>query len=99
MWLPAKRWWQENYPEWDIISTNLDGNIALLGEVKWSEKTFTSLEIKQLTNNLLSRERPRGLPENAFFVLLIPTVAPNVRAPANICLLTAEDILNATLNC
>ena len=99
LWLPAKRWWQENYPEWDIISTNLDGNIALLGEVKWSEKTFTSLEIKQLTNNLLSRERPRGLPQNACFVLLLPSVAPNVRVPANICLLTAEDILNATPNC
>jgi len=97
IWLPARRWWQENHPEWDIATTNLDGSLGLLGEVKWSDKPFSAREIGQLSRELLSRERPPAIPEKTIFVLVVPSVARGVKPLDGISLLTAEDILAATL--
>ena len=96
-WLPAKRWWQENQPEWDIVSTNFAGDIALLGEVKWSQHPFTQSEVNQLSQELLKRKYPPKLPAKAIHVLILPTIEDNVQTPDGIYLLTAKDILQASL--
>lgn len=96
-WLPAKRWWQENQPEWDIVSTNFAGDIALLGEVKWSQHPFNQSEVNQLSQELLKRKYPPQLPAKAIRVLILPTIEDNVQTPDGIYMLTAEDILQASL--
>ena len=96
-WLSAGRWWKENHPEWDIVSTNLKGDTALLGEVKWSEKPFTQREVNQLAQDLTTREQPPGLPRKKRFALVLPEIAEDIEVPDGVCLLTAEDILTATL--
>ena len=34
-WLPARRYWRGNGPEWDIVARSVSGDKVLLGEVKW----------------------------------------------------------------
>ena len=34
-WLPAKRYWHGNGPEWDVVAQSVSGDKTLLGEVKW----------------------------------------------------------------
>ena len=97
MWLAAQRWWQENRPEWDIVTSSMEGELGLLGEVKWSEKPFTAKEVSQLAKTLLTRERPAAVPDEAKYVLVLPAVEKGVRAPDGVCLVTGNDILAATL--
>ena len=96
IWLPAGRWWRENLPEWDIVAINLQGDAALLGEVKWSEKPFSQREITQLAYELTTREQPHGLPEKKVFAIVVPEVRKGVVAPEGILLLTGDDILKAS---
>jgi len=98
IWMPARRWWQENHPEWDMATTNLDGSVGLLGEVKWSDKPFTAREISTLSKEMLSRERPPAIPAKTIFVLVVPSVTRGAKAPDGVRLLTADDILAATLS-
>ena len=97
LWLPAQRWWQENRPEWDIVSSSMEGELGLLGEVKWSERPFTAKEVRQLARALLTRERPPTVPKEAKYVLVLPDVEQGVQVPDGICLVTGDDILAATL--
>jgi uncharacterized protein len=34
-WLPARRYWHGNGPEWDLVARSASGDKVLLGEVKW----------------------------------------------------------------
>lgn len=61
-WLPARRWWRGNAPEWDVVATAADRSIALLGEVKWSGEPFGDEELERLAQEVLSRLLP-GKPE------------------------------------
>ena len=97
LWFPAGRWWKDNHAEWDILSTNYQKNVALLGEVKWSERPFSSREVEQLVHDLFAREQPTGLPQRRLFVLAFPSVMNDVKVPDGVCLLTGEDIFKATL--
>jgi AAA+ ATPase superfamily predicted ATPase len=96
-WLPARRWWQENRPEWDIVTTNLTGDTALLGEVKWSDQPFHTEEIQRLAQMLLNRDAPPGLPRKILRLLVLPAIAPDASCPPSIRLVTGDDILQATL--
>ena len=97
-WLPARRWWRENHPEWDVVSVNSTGEIVLLGEVKWSEKPFDENEIRALAHEMLLRDPPIGLPSRKVYALFVPSVAPGVRIPEDICLVTGQELLDATLD-
>ncbi len=44
-WGPGIRWWMGNSPEWDLVSISQDGSRLLLGEIKWSFRTFTRPEV------------------------------------------------------
>ena len=47
-WMPAKRFWKGNMPEWDIVSESLDKKFLLLGAVKWQEKKVTEKDIEMI---------------------------------------------------
>jgi DNA-binding transcriptional ArsR family regulator len=57
-WMPARRYWKGNGPEWDIVSHSLDGRHLLLGEVKWSAGTTPDARLRRHAANL----RAKGLP-------------------------------------
>ncbi|MBR6471869.1 MAG: ATP-binding protein [Victivallales bacterium] len=99
VWLPARRWWQENYPEWDAIMANLAGDQHLLAEVKWSERPFKTADLHSLTKELLQRELPACIRGKATaFTLVVPSVEAHVPDTINgVIILTGRDILNATL--
>ncbi|HEY2408203.1 MAG TPA: ATP-binding protein [Polyangiaceae bacterium] len=58
-WEPAARFWTGRGPEWDIVARSSDGKHLLLGEVKWSNRPFSPLEIARLSQALLAK----GVPE------------------------------------
>ena len=97
-WFPARRWWRENHPEWDVVSQNSTGKVALLGEVKWSEKPFTNSEIHALAHDLRQREKPVDLPDVHVYALFVPSVEPGVVVPDDICLITGEELLKTTVD-
>ena len=98
-WMPARRWWQENLPEWDVVTGSLSGEVALLGEVKWSEKPFTAGEIRELASFLRRREPPRGVTSTATVrVLMVPVREDtSLSVVDGVIVLTAEDILEASM--
>lgn len=57
-WGPASRWWQRDAPEWDVISESIDGERLLLGEVKWSAKSFDRRALAQALGELAARPAP-----------------------------------------
>lgn len=57
-WMPAKRFWKGNGPEWDIVSQSVDKKALLLGEAKWIEGPVTEKFIQEVIANLLQKGIP-----------------------------------------
>jgi DNA-binding transcriptional ArsR family regulator len=57
-WLPARRFWKGNGPEWDVVSRSLDGRHLLLGEVKWSGGKVSAARLSRHAAAL----RAKGMP-------------------------------------
>ena len=97
-WMPAKRWWHENRPEWDIVTSNLTGDATLWGEVKWSETPFSCSQIRELALTLSSRDRFKVASKRMFHVLIVPSMESNAPSFVNdVVVLTAQDILDGSL--
>ena len=97
-WMPAKRWWHENRPEWDIVTSNLMGDATLWGEVKWSETPFSCSQIRELALTLSSRDRFKVASNRMFHVLIVPSMESNAPSLVNdVVVLTAQDILDGSI--
>jgi uncharacterized protein len=57
-WGPASRWWKGEMPEWDVVSVSMDGKRLLLGEGKWSQRSFRRKELEQAARELAVRPAP-----------------------------------------
>lgn len=57
-WGPAQRWWSGNSPEWDVVSSSLEGDRLLLGEAKWPEAGLDRAELERRIRELSSRPAP-----------------------------------------
>jgi AAA+ ATPase superfamily predicted ATPase len=57
-WGAASRWWKGNAPEWDLVSSTEDRSKLLLGEVKWSARSFSSSALRKEAERLAAREPP-----------------------------------------
>lgn len=57
-WGPASRWWHGTQPEWDVVSESLDGERVLLGEVKWSARSFTRKALEPILHELSVKPAP-----------------------------------------
>ena len=77
-WLPAGRWWHGNEPELDVVSFNGALTKTLVGEVKWSEKPFSCVEVRRLARELLQRPVPAHFPSDVARVLFLSRVSANV---------------------
>jgi hypothetical protein len=74
-WGPASRWWRGALPEWDVVSSSLDGRRLLLGEAKWSARPFVKTALERAAHAvavkagpLLAESHIRMDPVRALFV-------------------------------
>lgn len=95
-WVPAGRWWHGNQPEWDIVSTSIDNNRVLLGEVKLFQKAATEDELKKTATSLLRK----GCPENfqgkeIIHALFVPQIGKaNSKTVRGVLIIQGNDILD-----
>lgn len=100
-WGPAGRWWRSNEPEWDLVSRSLDGDTLLLGEVKWSARSWGSRGVERSVDELRARPAPsiRPLPGESSILraLFVPALSRQVeslaRTERDVFVVTADDLL------
>jgi len=99
-WGPASRWWHGAQPEWDVVSESLDGERVLLGEVKWSARSFDRKTLGPALRELAVRAAPplpsRLAGAELVRALFVPEIAAKAMAamePAGSLLITAADLL------
>lgn len=74
-WQQGQRWWQGDAPEWDIVSSSIDGRSTLAGEVKWSESPTDRADLERIAAALLARPWPPSLADPTHYALFVPRVA------------------------
>jgi uncharacterized protein len=95
-WLPGRRWWRGNDPEWDVVSRATDGHAFLAGEVKWSARPIGERELERLASELLARPLPPGLPAHTQRALFVPAIGLNARdARRGVRVIDADAVLKA----
>ena len=57
-WLPARRYWHGNGPEWDIVARTAAGDKVLLGEVKWSVGASSPHAVREAMGALTGKGLP-----------------------------------------
>jgi hypothetical protein len=76
-WLPARRYWWKDAPEWDVVSRSLDGKRILLGEVKWHSGAVPRERVEHTATELRRRKVP-DVPEcqdcERVYALFFPNV-------------------------
>ena len=96
-WEPARRFWQGEGPEWDVVSRTLDERCVLLGEVKWSSRAFDLPRLHALARSLLKKGVPpiKGLREKELLhVLFVPEVTQDApREIDGVLVVTAAQVL------
>ena len=55
---PAARFWAGTGPEWDVVSLSVNGEMLLLGEVKWQEKEVTLSAVEKIKTELIKKGIP-----------------------------------------
>ncbi|MCJ7594117.1 MAG: helix-turn-helix domain-containing protein, partial [Desulfobacterales bacterium] len=97
-WEPARRFWQGEGPEWDVVSQTLDERCALLGEVKWSERPFDLPKLRVLAKALLTKGVPpvRGLRDkDLLHVVFVPEVTQDVSGEIDgVYVVTGDQVLS-----
>lgn len=80
-WMPAGRYWQGKGPEWDVVSTSLDGKRGLIGEVKWSERPVRKAELRRVADELRRKGIPPALAKTAeiAYCLFVPRSEGDIR--------------------
>lgn len=95
-WLAGQRWWHGHEAEWDVVSQTAHGRAFLAGEVKWSNKPFAAAEIERLSQSLLSRPLPPGLPAHTRRLLFVPRTASVAAVPDNgVTVIDADAVIKA----
>jgi hypothetical protein len=100
-WQRGRRWWHGNRPEWDVVSHSHDGNVALVGETKWSAQPFTKREIARLTHSVANKPLPPSLAHLSDHQLMRVLFVPGIEKGAprrnnGVLIVTAADLLRST---
>ena len=94
-WRPAGRFWHGAGPEWDVVSTSIDGRRLLLGEARWLEKPADRAALEALAARLVAKGRP-GMDEihaeEVVHVLFVPEVRGRIGDLGSVLVLTARDV-------
>jgi AAA+ ATPase superfamily predicted ATPase len=81
-YLPAKRYWQGNEPEWDAVCVSFDKKRAVLGEAKWKKRPCSREFVQNEARRLKLRRPPINLAADrthqVLFVPEIPKGCPTV---------------------
>ncbi len=96
-WGPASRWWRGAQPEWDVVSSSLDGGRLLLGEAKWSSKPMPSPQVEHLAQALAVRPAPQvsgTADKSPVRVLLVPEIQGTAPATADVRVMTASELVS-----
>jgi AAA+ ATPase superfamily predicted ATPase len=96
-WMPAARYWHGKGTEWDVVSRSIDGKRGLLGEVKWSEKTFRKGDLGHIATELRRKGVPpllEKVPE-IVYCLFVPKAEEGVRKCEGMLVLNAEFVAAA----
>ncbi|MDA0578642.1 MAG: ATP-binding protein [Verrucomicrobia bacterium] len=96
-WLPPRRFWRGDGPEWDLVSRSVDGKRVLLGEAKWQARGSAENAARDACADLLQKGQP-PLPEldgcEVVRVVAVAAAKPGVRQGVHV--LNAEQILGAS---
>ena len=97
-WGPASRFWRASAPEWDLVSESLDGERLLLGEVKWSGRSWSKRSLDSERRKLAQRDAPaltdRFGKHTVVRALFVPELARGVSRPkTGPLVITASDML------
>ncbi len=100
-WGPASRWWHGTQPEWDVVSESLDGERVLLGEAKWSARSFDRRTVDSLLRELEAKPAPplptRLAGARIIRALFVPEIASNTMAARELdgpLLIAAAELLD-----
>jgi AAA+ ATPase superfamily predicted ATPase len=93
----CRRWWHGNAPEWDLVAESIDGKRLLLGEIKWSARPIDARDVKRALGVVRTRPGP-ALPDRYAGhelrrALFVPEIAPGIRPPDDVTLVTAAELL------
>jgi AAA+ ATPase superfamily predicted ATPase len=95
-WMPGRRWWHGNEPEWDVVSATTDETAFLAGAVKWSGKPLGDAEIERLSGALLARPLPAWLPPRTRRVLFVPSTESSVTVTrGGVCVVDADAVMSS----
>lgn len=98
-WGPCARWWHGGAPEWDLVSESEDGKRLLLGESKWSRRPLDAAALASAAEALAKKPQPalgsRYDRHEVVRALFVPETFRGARAPANVEVVTARDLLRS----
>ncbi len=95
-WLPARRYWRGNDPEFDIVAQSVDGTHVLLGEVKWSDKPLSRTALAKAVKQLLMKGLPSVVANKNPIVhhaVFVPMVTPGVSSD-DALIYTAREVMS-----
>lgn len=95
---PASRYWTSGGPEWDIVAASRDDSTLLLGEAKWSRKSFSQKEMKPILNELKAKgipEKLHGRYKNITYGVFVPAFDKSFKEPNNCAVIDAETVLKS----
>lgn len=95
-WGPASRWWHGVQAEWDVVSDSLDGGRVLLGEAKWSDRSFDRKSLETALRELAAKPvlplPSRLAGAELIRALFVPEVAIRSGVKQDAMLITAADL-------
>ncbi|HEX6903942.1 MAG TPA: ATP-binding protein [Thermoanaerobaculia bacterium] len=92
-WGPASRWWHGTQPEWDVVSESIDGQRVLLGEVKWSSRSFDRRTLEPFLRDLAARPAP-PLPARLSEARIVRALfVPKMRTQSGLAAQEQKDLL------
>jgi AAA+ ATPase superfamily predicted ATPase len=95
---PAKRYWEGQSFEWDILSHSVDKAWFLIGEAKWTETKPSAQWIHKTLRELRSKglppvkHHPRAQP---FYVLFLPEKPKQLDLPTDCRVVEAKEVIKA----
>jgi uncharacterized protein len=96
--LPPARWWRGNAPQWDVVTTSMTGETAIVGECKWSRTPFSHRALTRLVEDMINRRPPqisRQFEQASLQrILLVPEIEEKFTHP-HVIVVTAKEIIKA----
>ncbi|MDT8390203.1 MAG: ATP-binding protein [Lentisphaeria bacterium] len=98
-WGPSRRHWMVRGPEWDVVTTSLDGSTILLGECKSLNRAATSADLEKIMRGITSKQIPplRKIEKMKIdYAIFVPCVGTReYTLPPNVHLVDSNQVFEA----